>query len=121
MPIAPYLHQEGPEWFIVKTQNDAFSGKRLGVTFVEGEGWTDDRLKACEFAESFNYTVILGVGAEPLAIVASPEAQVVRRRPIKNESAIPKARADARGRKPMVDAEILNETEAAHGLVEATA
>lgn len=96
MPIAPYRHEEGPEWYIVQTANKAWSGKRLGVAFVEGEGWTDDREKAREFAETYGYTVILGIGAEAIQLAAAPEEKVVRGRPMKNESAVPKMRSDRR-------------------------
>lgn len=99
MPIAPYRHEEDPSWFIVQTPNREWSGKRCGVTFVEGEGWTDDEAVARELDETYGYTVILGAGAKKWETAAPPEKLVVHKAPYKDQSATPAQRAKNRNSK----------------------
>jgi hypothetical protein len=68
MPIAKYTHdlksQTKDPVFIVRTPNRSFSGKRLGVTFVDGEATFTAKTHeiAKRFDEEFGYEVILPTG-----------------------------------------------------------
>lgn len=57
-------HPEGKHYVII-TPNHEFSGKRLGVVFVEGTGRTKYEEKARVFDETFGYDVRLGHGMKP--------------------------------------------------------
>ena len=57
LPVTPYAHDETGDHWIVVVPNPEFSGKRLGVTFIEGEARTTDILKAREFSDIFDYEV----------------------------------------------------------------
>lgn len=63
MPVTPYTHDETGEHWIVVVPNPEFSGKRLGVTFIEGEARTTDILRAREFSEVLGYEVTPYTGA----------------------------------------------------------
>lgn len=63
LPVTPYAHDETGDHWIVVVPNPEFSGKRLGVTFIEGEARTTDILRAREFSEVLGYTVTPFAGA----------------------------------------------------------
>ncbi len=68
MPISKYVHEfksaDGKPVFVVRTPNPEFAGKRLGVTFIDGEAKfaakTDDLAR--RFDEEFGYEVTLPSG-----------------------------------------------------------
>jgi hypothetical protein len=80
MPLAPYTHDEPGENWIVETPNREFTGKRLGVTFLDGVGYTPDIWTARRLSDEFNYDVIGYTGAERWD-EATPEPEVKPSRP----------------------------------------
>lgn len=54
------------------TPNPEFSGKRLGVTFVDGEARTQYLEKAKEFSEVFGYEVVPFTGAPTWEEIPDP-------------------------------------------------
>ena len=80
MPIATYKHDEKGDHFIVGTSNREFSGKRLGVTFIEGEGRTRDPYKAMIFDEVYGYEIILPPGHPGWELTPDPASLVVHGR-----------------------------------------
>ena len=69
MPLASYSHDEPGEQWIVRTPDPEFSGKRLFVTFIDGEARTQYMDKAREFSEIYNYEVIPYTGAPTWDVV----------------------------------------------------
>lgn len=63
MPLTEYTHDETGNHWIIETPNPEFTGRRLGVTFVDGEGRTTYIEKAKEFCEVYDYTVVPYTGA----------------------------------------------------------
>lgn len=79
MPIAKYVHKEkgrdGNPVFIVNTPNPNFTGQRLGVTFVNGEGRTRYIERAKRLSEEFGYNVILPANVEPWEEIGQKRAE----------------------------------------------
>jgi len=61
MPLAPYSHHEddgGDPIFIIQTPNEKWSGTRLGMVFVNGEGRTRNSWVAQQLSETFGYLIM---------------------------------------------------------------
>lgn len=76
MPLLERTHDEPGGHYIVQVPNTQYSGKRLGVTFVEGEGRTKSREKAIRFSDVYGYDVMRPTGTEGWEIPHDPHEDV---------------------------------------------
>lgn len=81
MPLKEYTHDEPGENWIVETPNRGFTGRRLGVPFLDGVGYTPDIWTARRLSEEFGYDVIGYTGSERWES-ANTEESVPQPRPV---------------------------------------
>jgi hypothetical protein len=95
MPLKEYTHDEPGEMWYVETPNREFSGKREGVTFIDGVGQTADIWTARLFDQYYGYDVIGYTGSERWGEQIEPSAATGKELPEhKNRTAF-KSMADA--------------------------
>lgn len=95
MPLKDYTHDEPREVWFISTKNKEFTGKREGVTFIDGEGETPDIWMARQFDQYYGYDVVGYTGSERWGEQVDAEATTGKTLPEHKNRTAYKTMADA--------------------------